>query len=93
MENMSLTNDDKNWIASAIASATGELSTQLTAAIERVETSLLTEFHKWASPMESRVRSHSLALRALDQETENSIDRDRKIAELEARVRKLEKAS
>jgi hypothetical protein len=28
MENMSLTNDDKNWIASAIASATGELSTQ-----------------------------------------------------------------
>jgi hypothetical protein len=43
--------------------------------------------------MESRVRSHSLALRALDQETENSIDRDRKIAELEARVRKLEKAS
>jgi hypothetical protein len=37
--------------------------------IERAETSLLTEFHKWASPMEMRVRSHSLALRALDLET------------------------
>jgi hypothetical protein len=40
-----------------------------------------------------RVRSLSLALRAFAMETENSIDRDRKIAELEARVRKLEKAS
>src|SRR3984885_8347029 len=34
--------------------------------IEHVETSLLTEFHKWASPMEMRVRSHSAALRAMD---------------------------
>ena len=26
--------------------------------IEKVETTLLTEFHKWASPMESRLQTH-----------------------------------
>lgn len=36
---MSLTDEDKRWIR-------GEL--------ERVETTLLTEFHKWASPLEAR---------------------------------------
>ncbi|HEY3826835.1 MAG TPA: hypothetical protein VGL82_19885 [Bryobacteraceae bacterium] len=51
---MSLTDDDKKWIDETIngtfdgAIATSE--TRLMAAIERVETSLLTEFHKWASP-------------------------------------------
>jgi hypothetical protein len=38
--------------------------------IERVETRLLTEFHKWASPAEARLRSHTAALRALDLEHE-----------------------
>jgi hypothetical protein len=52
---MSLTEDDKIWIK---------------AELERVETSLLTEFHKWASPLEMRVKSHSLALHALDLETQ-----------------------
>ena len=50
-----LTDEDKQWI-----------TTQL----ERVETALLTalltEFHKWAGPIEMRVRSHSAALRAID---------------------------
>lgn len=62
-------------------------------ALERLETKLLTAFHQWASPIEIRVRAQALALRAFDQETENSIDRERRMAELEARVRKLEKAS
>ncbi len=38
--------------------------------LERVETRLLTEFHKWASPMDSRVRSHTAVIQALDQELE-----------------------
>lgn len=38
--------------------------------IETVETRLLTEFHKWASPMETRVHSHSAVMRALDLEME-----------------------
>jgi hypothetical protein len=36
---MSLTEDDKQWIKEQL---------------ERVETTLLTEFHKWASPVEMR---------------------------------------
>ena len=57
---MSLTEDDKQWIAQQL---------------ERVETALLTEFHKWASPLEMRVRSHSATLRALDLEVEALSDR------------------
>jgi len=52
---VSLTNEDKDWI---------------NAQLERVETSLLTEFHKWASPIEMRLRSRTAALRALDVELE-----------------------
>jgi hypothetical protein len=61
---MSLTDEDKQWI---------------TAQLERVETALLTEFHKWASPVEMRVRSHSAALRALDLEQEALADRVTKL--------------
>lgn len=50
---MSLTDDDKRWI---------------TEQRERVETGLLTEFHKWAAPTDARLRSHSAALPALDLE-------------------------
>jgi hypothetical protein len=61
---MSLTDDDKSWIATVIADS----ETRTRAAIERVETSLLTEFHKWASPTGMRAKSHALAIRALDLE-------------------------
>jgi len=36
------------------------------ARIEHVETTLLTEFHKGASPMEMRARTHAAVLRAID---------------------------
>jgi hypothetical protein len=55
-----LTDDDKQWIR-------GQL--------EKVETTLLTEFHKWASPVELRQKSHAAALRALDAEVESMSDR------------------
>lgn len=55
-----LTEEDKQWIAERL---------------ERVETRLLTEFHKWASPVETRQRSHAAALRALDMEMEALQDR------------------
>ena len=51
-----LTDDDKQWIS---------------ARLEKVETTLLTEFHKWASPVELRQKSHAAALRALDAEVES----------------------
>ena len=48
---------------------------------ERVETTLLTEFHKWAGPLDMRVKSHSAALRVMDIELES----------LSGRVQKWEK--
>jgi hypothetical protein len=48
-----LTDEDKQWINERL---------------EKVETTLLTEFHKWASPVELRQRSHAAVLRALDPE-------------------------
>ena len=59
-----LTDDDKQWI---------------TERLEKVETTLLTEFHKWASPVELRQRSHAAALRALDAEIESLADRVTKL--------------
>ena len=47
--------------------------------LERVETRLLTEFHKWASPVEMRQRTHSAALRAIDMEMEALDDRVQKL--------------
>ena len=55
-----LTDEDKQWIRQEL---------------EKVETTLLTEFHKWASPVELRQRSHAAALRALDGEVESPSDR------------------
>jgi len=55
-----LTDEDKQWMQQQL---------------EKVETTLLTEFHKWASPVELRQRSRAAALRALDAETESLSDR------------------
>jgi hypothetical protein len=55
-----LTDEDKQWIR---------------AQLEKIETTLLTEFHKWASPVELRQKSHAAALRALDVEVESLADR------------------
>jgi hypothetical protein len=55
-----LSDEDKHWINERL---------------ERVETTLLTEFHKWASPIELRQKSHAAALRALDAEVESLADR------------------
>jgi hypothetical protein len=57
---MALTDEDKNWIREQL---------------EHVETNLLTAFHKWASLTEMRQRSHSAAIRALDEDMENLQDR------------------
>jgi hypothetical protein len=40
-----------------------------------VEPTLLTEFQKWASPVELRQKSHAAAIRALDTEVEALSDR------------------
>jgi len=72
-----LTDDDKKWIATQIAASEERMGARM----ERIETALLTEFHKWASPVVTRLRSHSDAMRTLDLEIEA----------LQSRVDKLEK--
>src|SRR5271166_1882155 len=69
-----LTDEDKQWIANQIAASEERLS----ARIEKTETVLLTEFHKWASPVEMRQRTHAAALRAIDAEMKR--DRSRQEA-------------
>jgi hypothetical protein len=64
---MALTDEDKAWISAGFSDLKGK--------IERLETSLITEFHKWASPMDARMRTHNAAIRALDLEMESLNDR------------------
>ena len=61
-----LTDDDKKWIADQISASEERMGTRM----EKIETALLTEFHKWASPVVTRLRSHSDAMRTLDLEME-----------------------
>ncbi len=49
------------------------------AKIEHVETALLTEFHKWASPAEMRARTHAAAIRTIDLEMEVLTERVEKL--------------
>jgi len=55
------------------------MKAELKSDIERVETALLTEFHKWASPAEMRARTHAAALRAIDLEMESITERVEKL--------------
>ena len=59
--------------------AVAELKTYVNERCEKVETNLLTEFHKWASPAEARNRTISAALRAIDMEMEAIDDRVKKL--------------
>jgi hypothetical protein len=62
-----LSEKDKQWIMARFDEHTRSFREQM----EKVETTLLTEFHKWASPQEMRQRSHAMAIRALDDEMEH----------------------
>jgi hypothetical protein len=66
-----LTEDDKQWIDQRLE----QFNQLFERRLEQVETNLLTEFHKWASPVEMRQRSHTAVLRALDAEVESIPDR------------------
>jgi len=70
-----LTDEDKQWIIERLEKFGERLEEKFMERIEKVETTLLTEFHKWASPVELRQRSHAAALRAHDAELESLSDR------------------
>lgn len=63
--------EERLWVREQLNEHTRLFSERL----EKVETTLLTEFHKWASPQDMRIRSHALAMRALDDEVESLPDR------------------
>ena len=66
-----LTDEDKHWIL--------EQKQEVLDRLEHIETKLLTEFFKWASPHEERLRSHSAVLRAFDVDLEWLRDRAKKL--------------
>ena len=72
---MSLTDEDRQWIREQMRGQLNENRLWIREQLEALETRLLTEFHKWASPTEMRLRSHSATLRALDLELESVSDR------------------
>ena len=53
-----LTDDDKKWMSAEISGQIAASEVRLGARMGKVETALLTEFHKWASPVITRLRSH-----------------------------------
>ena len=61
---MVITDEDKHWLNQMVAEQ-----------LEAVETRLLTAFHQWSSPVDTRLRAHSAAIRALDVEQEELRDR------------------
>ena len=79
---MSLTEDDKKWLTALLErfATKQDLETKLERYatkedLERLETNLLTEFHKWATPTEARLRTHTATLRAIDLEMEAMSER------------------
>lgn len=91
---MSLTNEDKLWITEQLTAHSnvltqhtrleiGGLETRLKdythGQIEQLETKLLTEFQKWASPLENRMRVHRAAMQALDSQIDYVDDRLKKL--------------
>ena len=77
-------------ITAAVTASEERLSTRMIAAVtaseerlvERMrdtETTLLTEFHKWASPIDTRVRGLSSMLRAVDADLEYFQERLKKL--------------
>jgi len=76
---MALTDEDKAWIKGQLEQVVQQVNEQVDVRIERVETAILTEFHKWASPFEARMRSHSAAIRAFDEELVSVSERVKKL--------------
>lgn len=83
---MRLDEEDKQWFREELGTVRADFRSELEQVehrfrigLEHMETTLLTEFHKWASPVEMRQRSHAAVLRALDTEVEAISERVTKL--------------
>ncbi len=72
---------DKRWMLQQFATKTDLEHFATKGDLDGVETRLLTEFHKWASPTEQRLRTHNHTIRSLDMELEALQDRVAKLEE------------
>jgi len=72
---MNLNEDDKKWFEALLDTKLERPRVALEASIMNTETRLLTESHKWASPTELRIKSHVMAIRAIDLELEDPKER------------------
>ena len=66
-----LDESDKQWIQNAILQSEERMREH----VERIETKLLTEFHKWASPNTKRLNSHTSDIAALYEELQTMRER------------------
>ncbi len=62
-----------------VAASEQRILAEMATRIETLETRLLTEFHKWASPAEARMRGNAATLQALDLELEAPRERVQKL--------------
>jgi hypothetical protein len=63
-----LTDDDKQWMQAQLERYSERERGWMLAQLEKLETRLLTESHKPASPAELRRRTHAAVVRAMDLE-------------------------
>lgn len=66
LSRMALTNEDKQWLLETFATKQE---------LENMETKILTAFHQWASPLESRVRRHREGIHDLETELDSLTNR------------------
>jgi len=65
------THDQSEHLSYAVPVLSEEEKQWINQRLENLETTWLTECHKWASPVESRQRSHAAVPRARDSEVES----------------------
>jgi hypothetical protein len=70
-----LTEEDKQWISKGFEKLRTEVEIGFSERLEKVETTVLTEFHNSTSPEGLRRRSRAAVLRALDAEVQFLSDR------------------
>ena len=87
---MNLSDDDKKWFETVMDRGSAGYALPMKPILMRGckstvrrsklwKPTLLTEFHKWASPTELRIQSHAQAIRAIDLELENVKERVSKL--------------
>lgn len=83
---MALTDEDKKWLGELLENRLNAWESRfdrkianLEERLEATETRLLTAFHRWASPTEQRITSHTLMLSAVEERLQALDDRVKKL--------------